>query len=421
MRDRALRLFLFVALVAVLGQIAVAAPLEMRNLSLQSRLQLVGKSQVIRGFYSNKSVPLIVDDINRMNVREALPPGSYMLLGGTVPASHRHGDRVEITGTIARPTAAELVGKFRGEQTILRLGGEAGAIRLLTQSTVRQVAAITMAQSQQLVSAASKFRPPHVWTLAHHYALLINGGINPANNWVSFWNDIVADYDVLVGRGYLRSDITIVDAAGGQHSVTNGGHQQPDIAHPVNYSATRNNVKLALNNLAGKMKSGDTLYVFITDHGGSGCICLWGENMPDSEFGTAVNGITKYSQMVFSFDLCHSAGIIPYVQGDKRVEIAACDAGGSAYDSPYGPYGALNWVFLAALTGLGPGSPPGTTPVHADTSGDGWVSMAEIFNYARVKVGEPQTLHYESNTTSPDTTLALPQSCAGVFGDGCFL
>jgi len=396
---------------------------ELRTLTPQVRLQFVGKSQTLRGFYSNKSVPLIVDDINRMSVREPLPPGSYILLSGPIASTIRHGDQLELAGTIVRPTATDAL-QLRGEQTVLKLAG-AEAIKVVRPSVLRPVAAINPAITQQLVAASSKSRlkiealrlkfDPAWLKKPTHYAVLINGGINFANYWVSFYNDLVVDYNMLLGRGYLPANIFVLNA--------NGGGAPPGTTPcgsiPVHYAATSANVTKVFNDLTTKILPQDTLTVMITDHGGTGLICLWGENMPGATFGALVNQIKNYSQMTFSFDLCHAAGLIPSVRGANRIIYAACDADKSAYDNKDYHFGALNFAVVSALTGL----PPVGPAVNADANGDGAVSLAEGFNYIRLHMnsGGTQTPHYEDDALAPDATAQLPSGPNGVFGLGRFL
>lgn len=395
-------------------QIVPAQTLEIQNLTLQKRLQLVGKSQVIRGFYSNKSVPLIVDDINRMMVREVMPPGTYILLAGAIPANVRHGDKVEVQGVITRPSASDPK-HLRGEQTILKLSGAANAIKVITQSTLRPQVAVSPEITKQLVTASSKYKIKVLpGTLPHltptHYAVLINGGVNAANNWISFYNDLVANYNMLIGRGYSPANITVINADGGGSFLMDWG-----VVHD-NYAATATNVDTVFKQLAAKMTALDTLYVMITDHGSPGAICLWGENMSGALFGSMINRIKNYSQMTFSFDLCFSGGLIPNVMGVNRIIIAACDANKSAFDSSHGPFGALNYAVISALTGM---TPAAGSAVNADANADGNVSLAETFNYVRGHIdsgGAPQTPHYNDDVAPSDTTGELPQGTDGILG-----
>jgi hypothetical protein len=404
----------------VVPALRAIGPIQIGQLKLPQRLQLIGKSQAIRGFYSNKSVPLIIDDINRMNVREALPIGSYMLLAGPTPTNLRHGDSVELRGVIARPTAVDPV-HLQGEQTILRLGGAADAIRVVTQSALRPVVVVSAAITQQLAVASSKWRiriKPGVLLVPTHYAVLINGGINSANYWTSFYNDLVIDYNMLIGRGYSAANITVLNADGGGPPLSPPAPAACGTI-PVNGAATAANVTNVFHDLAAKMKAQDTLVVMITDHGGTGVICLWHENMSGTTFGNLVNGIANYSQMTFSFDLCHAAGLIPRVLGANRLVFAACDADKSAYDTTHGHYGALNYAVISALTGMAPVG----GAVNADANTDGKISLAETFNYVRAHIdsGGSQTPHYEDNNASPDTTAALIAGTEGVLGSGAFL
>jgi hypothetical protein len=411
-------LFIAASLAAALPQtqkakVVAAQALEIRNLSVQARLQMIGRSATIRGYYSNKSVPLIVDDINRMMVREPLPPGSYILLSGAIPANIRHGDHLEVQGTIIKPTAASPA-HLQGEQTVLQLSATPHVIGM---SVLRPTAPVSKLTVQQLRVASSHFQihRPGTVVIPKDYAVLINGGINAANYWCSFYNDLVISYNMLLGRGYLPSNITVINANGG--GAPPGS--TPCGSIPVNYAATSANVTTVFNQLAAKMTSEDTLCVIITDHGGTGVICLWGENMSYSTFTNLVNGISHYTQMTFCFDLCHSGGLIPYVLGQDRLVFAACDSNRGAYDSSHGHYGALIYAFISALTGLQPAG----GAVNADSNGDSRISLAETFNYVRAHIdsGGSQTPHYNDDIAMPDTTGVLPQGSDGSLGAISFI
>ena len=390
---------------------------EIRGLTLQERQKLVGKSAAIRGFYSNKSVPLIVDDIERMSVRKPLPPGSYILIAGTLPAGLRHGDRLEARGAIARPTAADPA-QFRGEPTILKLSSAADAVRVIAPSALKMIPAADEETTKRIATASAKFKTedrPGAIHVPRHYAVLINGGQNAANNRVSFYNDLVVSYNLMIGRGCSPDDITVINADGG--GAPPGS--TPCGRVPVHYAATVKNLRTVFAGLAGKITSVDTLYVMITDHGGEGLVCLWREDISWRDFGALINGIRRCAQMVIAIDICHAGGLVSQVMGERRVVIAACDSGALAMDSSRGDCGGMTFALISALTGM---EPTGGT-VNADENSDGRISLAEAFNYVRshVETRHPQRAHYNDDAAMPDATGILPQGTDGIWGAGRYL
>jgi hypothetical protein len=264
-------------------------------------------------------------------------------------------------------------------------------------------------------AAASKFKvklDPNQLKPPTHYAVLINGGWDAANNWVSFYNDLQIAYGTLWGRGYLPQNITVLNADGGGKPATAYS------TVPVNQAATPATITTTFQQLAAKMLPQDTLYVMISDHGASGgLICLWGhQTMAPTVFANLVNGIKNYSQMTFVLDLCHSGAIIPALRGNQRILLAACDAASFAHDHRFLHFGALNYAVVSAALSHAPFQ----GQVNANANGDSLISLAEIFNGVRVNIqpAGPQTTHYEDNAATPDTTQHLPQGSNGAFGAG---
>jgi hypothetical protein len=390
---------------------SVAQVLDLKGLTPQARLALVGKSQVTRGFFSNRSVPMIIDDVSRLNILKQLPPESYILLGGTIPAALRHGDRIEVEGTFTKSGAADPA-HLRGEQTFLKLG-PAVAPKVLSASTTPKAVAISAAQLAKFRVSAERFRikidkPVHL--APTHYALLVAGGIDFANYFVCMYNDLVINYNMLLGLGYDPKNIIVLNSNGSWTSS-----QAPCGTIPVNNSATLANLTSAFTSLAGKMRAQDTLYFSTTTHGGSGgTICLWGQTISAATFAGLVNGITNYSQMTFAMESCHSGAIIPALRGPNRIILASCDPELNSWLTPDGNFAPLNWGVVAAASGL---TPAGTV-VNADGNSDGKISLAEVFNHLRTHLNTTavQHPHYEDKAAPPDTTAALPQGSTGTFG-----
>lgn len=391
---------------------APVQPQELHLLTPQARVQMIGTKQTFRGYYSDVSVPLIVDDISRMNVRTPLPAGSYILLDGPISAEIRFGDKVEAQGTVLAPTP-QFPKQLRMEQTILRLDARTQALKVVTKATVKPIPVAPPHLGQQIQTAASKYKirldKEHKRTA---YAILINGGIDWPNYWLSFYNDLVIEYNMLLGLGYDPNNIIVLCADGGGSAPPNRDNIPPCGKLKVDGPATADRVKDAFHRMAARIKSNDTLCVLVTDHGGTGKICLWGESMMGPDFAKLVDSIPPCYQMTFLFDICHSGGLVPILQGPNRIIYAACDADASAYNSSRGPFGALTSAFVAAMSGV---DPCGGT-ANADENRNAAVSMAEAFNYILSHLDAGETPHYNDDDKAPDATKRLPRGSDGRLG-----
>lgn len=433
MKSRALRLLTIA--VCLIGPVLLAAqsgqvkplppvqkpgpvqPQEIHLLTPQARVQMVGTKQVFKGYYSDVSVPMIVDDINRMSVRMPLPAGSYILLDGPISAGVHFGDKVEAQGTVLKPTA-QFPKQLRMEQTILRLDAQTQALKVVTKASIKPVPLAPPHLGQQIQTAASRYKiKPDKEHRRTDYAILINGGVDWANYWLSFYNDLVIDYNMLVGRGYDPHNIIVLNADGSDSAPANKDNLAPIGALRVDGAATAAGVRDAFKKIAARIKSNDTLCVLVTDHGGPNSIGLWGESMFRVDFAALVNDIPPCYQMTFLFDICHSGGFIPYLQGPNRIIYAACDADNSAFNSSRGPFGALTSAFVAAMSGVDPcgGS------ANADENHNAAVSMAEAFNYILKHLDANETPHYNDDDKAPDVTKHLPQGSDGKLGANRYL
>ena len=95
-------------------------PLE-GTLRTSKLLQSLNQQVTIEGFYYDGSVPMIVDDFSRVGVNMVMPPESYIPVIGTPIANAKSGDRVRVTGLLARPSAGDP--KYvQGQSAILKRG-----------------------------------------------------------------------------------------------------------------------------------------------------------------------------------------------------------------------------------------------------------------------------------------------------------
>ena len=226
------------------------------------------------------------------------------------------------------------------------------------------------------------------------YAVLISGGVDAANNYSRYLNDISEIHSALKNKySYSESDIYVLYADGGGPSW-------------VDHSALKSNVQTVFNQLRTKMNSNDELFVYVTNHGGqrvSGTnqakIWLWNyESIADWEFANLVNPIPA-DKKYFVFEQCYSGGMIDDLAGtDKVIATAAhwsevsyaCDGSGD-----YGVCPSYNYdEFVLHWTAAVYGRSPSGSYVNADSDGNGKVEMDEAFNYARSRDSQSERPQY---------------------------
>ena len=172
-----------------------------------------------------------------------------MCLWASKVAELQNGDEVSITGRLVTPAVAGL--RLQGENSVLRLETPANqAVKKLNPRDAR------LMKFNPRILEASKI--PQIRLKPSKYAVLIVGGGNAANNHLRYWNDLRTMYNILLGRGYSKSNITVIYA--------DGVARNNSVA--VDFSASKANINAAFKTLGAKMTSADELYVMINDHGG---------------------------------------------------------------------------------------------------------------------------------------------------------
>lgn len=237
-----------------------------------------------------------------------------------------------------------------------------------------------------------------------NFLLVISGGDN--GNHKRYWNDVKLIVDTLIPmKGF----------GGGWTYVLYWNGTGKDTSIPVDYAATKANLKAVFTKIAGFMDKNDSLYIFTTDHGnlknGESYLCLHGnEEISATEFAGEdyLGQITKYKLQVIVMFQCHSGGFVAKLKSTKRIVYTAVrydetswttdgqDATANwkawinltgAQDEKLGEYEEFLYHFLSALKG--------TNPHGKKVSGDGWgttnrgngvkdgkVSLEEVFWYS---------------------------------------
>ncbi len=245
----------------------------------------------------------------------------------------------------------------------------------------------------------------------NEYAVIISGGYEQLQNYPRYYNHCRAIYQTLVNiYHYDKNKIfVIMDNGSSTEPSYNKGtyYNNIPVSYPldldgdgvndIQYSATKSNIAVVFNTLRNRVTANDNVFVFVTDHGGSGStIALWNkEQMTKTEFAQEINKINHAKSINLCLVQCYSGGYTSALQGNNRVISTSCAANQVAYGMPSTNYlySEFCYHWLSAVTGF---TPDNHTVVNADYNNDGFVTMDEAFKYARTHDTRNETPQYKA-------------------------
>lgn len=264
----------------------------------------------------------------------------------------------------------------------------------------------------------------------HLYAVLINGGRNRLTNHERYWNDCAFLYRTLRNTYRVpKRNITVLMSDGGtigedmlrddgrgflSSPIDLDGDGQLDIDHP----ATQQVVTQVLVNLSRKLRTDDHLFIFVMDHGGKNeqedepFIWLWSDEKLDAYSLASLLGLFRVASVNILMGQCYSGGFIPYLKEEGLIIATACSGNEQSWVCPDRPYDEFVYHWTCAMNGadeLG-------NPVHADSDGNGQVSMAEAFHYAKEHDRVYETPQYASWPESLGEQWTIASSLSGELG-----
>lgn len=421
-------------------------------------LRSMNRPVTVQGFYYGGSIPMIVDDMERVEINLPLPKESYIPIVGQRPAGLKWGDCVSVTGVLRKPKPSDPK-SVREESVIIELQ-KMGKIEFAAKEKIRlseRTYDANKLASSAIVKRIQKLGKT-VADMPEKYAVLIAGGGSPDSNHIRYWNDLVTMYSILRANGYPADHITVIYADGLEPEDDTEGKIDGDM--PVDFSATRQNIQTTFDRLAMAMTPNDTLFIMTNDHGGglltraSGSLSpgiyggrqdnngdesadnlfegamnydinndgdkndrffidetlsLWQTTVfSDDEFATEINKIRNYKEMIIVCEQCFSGGMLRDLNGPRRIIMsAATDVQVSRARRPELIFNEFSFWFMAALSGE---KPDGAGRVNADTDGNGRVSMAEAFNFAASNDETDETPCYEDNNLFSWSHAPLPKN-----------
>lgn len=231
----------------------------------------------------------------------------------------------------------------------------------------------------------------------HLYAVLVNGGRNRLTNHERYWNDCAFLYRTLRQTFHIpKRNITVLMSDGGKSGddmlredgrgfISSPVDLDGDGQRDVDYAATREIFINAMLNLSRRLTADDHLFLFIVDHGGStdrlseSFIWLWDDDkLEDYTLGSLLS-LFQVASVNVLMGQCYSGGFIDNVMRNGIVMATACSGNEQSWVSPDRPYDEFVYHWTCAVNGADTEG----NRITADANGDGQVSMAEAFEYAR--------------------------------------
>lgn len=359
----------------------------------------------IQAYYWNENEPILITDLDLLNVNSILPRESYIRLSGAVLQALEGQSGYE--GALLR---------FKGTVSYQYIQGEGEIFDFICPELPILVQPVKpdfkipvrLSICDQFPSICATF---HEFPITNKFALLYSGGINLANAHRRYWNDIDFMRSVLINQyGYSEENIVIVyrDGIGHNGELT------------VDYPATEEGLSSAVSDLAGRMTGNDDLFVFVTNHGGGrhrgechqdecnafnlGVADINSDEnegtggtdevmyyynqvsnvFSDDEFSNLIARI-PHKSLIAVLEPCFSGGLLRDLRGSNNVVISACQDNELSWGSVINgiEFDIFSYYFTEALNRKTiNGVPLSTNP---DENGDNAISMLEAFRYAVMK------------------------------------
>ncbi len=378
-------------------------PHDVETVLIGNKTDYIGQVITLDGFYieggSNISL-LVTDPVVFEN--NSLTPANYLTIGGTIPSSlqGKQGAQVHLTGEISWADADE-------------------GLLFIKYSRFKLIKEGALSHLGKFIDP-SQFKEGYdlVPLVQNKYAVLISGGIKPEKAYTRYWNDITAMYTILTWfYGYKPANIYV---------VYKNGIAENNYA-PVNGPATHSFLETVFTELQEKMTRSDDLFIYTTNHGGTGGLSLW---KPLDPYGLTPNELNNmlldidYRKEIIIMEQCHSGVFIPILSQQNRVILTACSPVESSYGcDTEGAWDEFLFHFMSAVVQFNINGDPAV--VNSDTSGDSKVSMYEAFMYASAADSRTETPYYDDDGDGNGIMAYLLQYVdpvdEGEFGQDTFL
>ncbi|MCD6192766.1 MAG: caspase family protein [Candidatus Aminicenantes bacterium] len=352
----------------------------------------LNKSIEIAGYFYDGSIPMLVSDYDRVLVDYPLSRQDYIPLVGNIPSPLVSGQKIVVKGILSKPLSSD-PSWVRKEPSLIRVGNLVYKRRSPEKEPFHSLLKLKILPFKGALRKGTTrfiFRPKYRVNLPEKYAILIAGGIDEANNHIRYWNDLKVMYRILLANGYKPENITVIYA--------DGSRRDNDL--PINYSATRANLRQAFRDLAQQVTSLDTVYIMLGDHGGGVLLKRAGSNLPgiygavidrngdeddeideeavdldlnrdgdkkdvlsydetlflwggefvtDDFFAQLVNLLSRCQRIIIQMKQCFSGGFIEDLRAPRRTIMASTSEYNFSYS--YADYGVYTYWYFSAFLG----------------------------------------------------------------------
>jgi hypothetical protein len=192
------------------------------------------------------------------------------------------------------------------------------------------------------------------------YAVLISGRTEGRHA-----ENLETAYNALIGQGFLLENIFILDNERGPAAR---------FEYPVDAPATKENIKIVMENIQQTSDDKDLLFLYVTGHGGrekvrgeyvSTILLSDGEEMDEIEMDNLLEGIEELRVGILVFDQCYGGGFVERSGDGRYVAVSASKPNEVSYSNTF-PLAFFNaWE-----------------DSESDINKDGRISIQETFDYA---------------------------------------
>lgn len=371
------------------------AKLKVINLT-KANVKVIRQMYYVEGYFVNETIPMLVQNMNILQINTPMPESSYIILSGT--GIDRFTKQEGAYGSFIRLKCSLKADRefMKGKITNILVCPEAPQI--IKKAVIRKPILINICKKYPLLCR----KPP--FQFREKFALLYSGGFNVANAHLRYWNDLKFMYLTLKNKyGFNDDHIAVV--------YKNGTAEDTDM--PVGYAASATGLSNAIENLKSKMTARDTFFLFVTNHGGGhndgSCnegtsnsggradtsgdetdTYQWDEetyyynqtsnDLWDDDFAQLINSLS-FKKMIAIFEQCYSGGFLQDLRGSNRVLISAASEFQFSWGGGPGNHDVFSYYFTCALNKTDHTGAALTT--NPDTDGNGNVSILEAFLYAK--------------------------------------
>lgn len=244
-------------------------------------------------------------------------------------------------------------------------------------------------------------------TTGRVHAVIISGGMNKLMNHERYWNDCAFLYRTLREVYQIpQQDITLLISDGGEAGrdmlladgsgfASSPADLDGDGERDVWLPATLQQVEASLTELAARLTPDDRLLLFLTDHGGTdngqqAYAWMWGsQRLYDTQLAQLLDAF-HVASMSIVLGMCNAGGFINHLQHENRVIATSCTGDEQSWECRDRAYDEFVYHWTCAIAGRDSDG----NSINSDANGDGYISMAEAFDYARQHDRREETPQY---------------------------